>query len=297
MRAIDISATTQQNTTVQNADTTSVRSKKRSLGLKAIGKALWSLATPDEFTSLKPNHKGELYREHNQKGIAPKADIYLPEIKNAPSVVLVHGGGFLIGSRKMKPIRFLASELHSAGYAVCAIDYRLIFRGGDLAKALEDVLAALGWWEKQAGTYQLDAKRIHLCGMSAGATLSCLAAAKSQASFLQSLICFFGLYDFASLDGPLAACLKRTLVPDGDWIQEAPSKQPIAKLPTLLLHGDADTLVYCEQAKEFAAKRQSQNISTTLKVFANQAHAFTNHRTAASEEALKDMLEFLGRGD
>jgi len=297
MRAIDISATTQHNTGMQNPDATSAGSRKRSLGLKAVGKALWSLATPDEFTSLKPTHEGALYREHNEKGIAPKADIYLPDVKNAPSVVLVHGGGFLIGSRKMKPIRFLASELHSAGYAVCAIDYRLIFRGGNLAKALEDVCVALDWWQQETSIYQLDAKRIHLCGMSAGATLSCLAAAKSQASFLQSLICFFGLYDFASLDGPLAACLKRTLVPDGDWIQEAPSKQPIAKLPTLLLHGDADTLIYCEQAKEFAAKRQSQNLPTILKVFANQPHAFTNHRTAASEEALKDMLEFLGRGD
>ena len=297
MRAIDIEATTQHNRAVQNADTTSARSKKRSLGLKAIGKALWSLAAPDEFTSLKPTHEGQLYRQDNQSGIAPRADIYLPEVKNAPSVVLVHGGGFLIGSRQMKPIRFLASELHSAGYAVCAIDYRLIFRGGNLAKALEDVCVALDWWQQETSIYQLDAKRIHLCGMSAGATLSCLAAAKSQASFLQSLICFFGLYDFSALRGPLAKLFERTLVKNADWTKHAPMQQELAPIPALLLHGDADTLVHDEQAQALAARRQSQNLQTELKIYKDQPHGFMNHVTPVSKEALQDVLGFLGRGD
>jgi acetyl esterase/lipase len=297
MRAIDIEATTQHNKTVQNADATSVRSRKRSLGLKAIGKALWSLATPDEFTSLKPSHEGELYREDNQSGIAPRADIYLPEVDHAPSVVLVHGGGFVIGSRKMKPVRFLASEFCRAGYAVCAIDYRMIFRGGGLEQALEDVLAALLWWEKQSQSYKLDTNRIHLCGISAGATLSCLAAAKPQTDFLQSLVCFFGLYDFSALRGPLAKLFERTLVENAEWTEYAPMQQELAPLPALLLHGDADTLVYCEQAQAFAELRQSQNLQTELKTYADQPHGFMNHVTPGSKKALQDVLGFLGCGD
>ena len=281
---------------MQNAGATSARPHKRSLGLKAIGTALWSLSTPDEFTSLKPTHEGQLYRQDNQKGIAPRADIYLPEVKNAPSVVLVHGGGFVIGSRQMKPVRFLASEFCRAGYAVCAIDYRLIFRGGDLAKALEDVLAALVWWEKQAQSYKLDTNRIHLCGISAGATLSCLAAAKSQASFLQSLVCFFGLYDFSALRGPLAKLFERTLVENADWTKHAPMQQELAPIPTLLLHGDADTLVHDEQAQALAARRQSQNLQTELKIYKDQPHGFMNHVTPVSKEALQDVLGFLGCG-
>ena len=197
----------------------------------------------------------------------------------------------------MKPVRFLASEFCRAGYAVCAIDYRLIFRGGDLEKALDDVLAALVWWEKQTHSYKLDATRIHLCGISAGATLACLAAAKPQAAFLQSLVCFFGLYDFAALRGPLAKLFERTLVKNDDWTRHAPMQQELAPIPTLLLHGDADTLVYHEQAQAFAALRQSQGLATKLKTYARQPHGFMNHVTPVSKEVLEEVLGFLGSGD
>ena len=86
-----------------------------------------------------PTEPDVRYRAHVAPGIEPHADIYVPATCSGASVVLVHGGAFVIGSRRGKPIRYLASRLYAAGIAVCAIDYRLIFRGGRIDEAVTDV--------------------------------------------------------------------------------------------------------------------------------------------------------------
>jgi len=42
----------------------------------------------------------------------------------------VHGGGFTVGSRAMKPMRLLATACRRAGWASLTFDYRLVPRGG-----------------------------------------------------------------------------------------------------------------------------------------------------------------------
>lgn len=60
-------------------------------------------------------------------------DMYLPIdsagepiIQNRPAVVLVHGGGFILGSKEYGPIGGWATKLAEAGYPTAAINYRLI---------------------------------------------------------------------------------------------------------------------------------------------------------------------------
>jgi acetyl esterase/lipase len=60
-------------------------------------------------------------------------DMYLPIdsagepiIANRPAVVLVHGGGFILGSKEYGPIGDWATKLAEAGYPTAAINYRLI---------------------------------------------------------------------------------------------------------------------------------------------------------------------------
>lgn len=60
-------------------------------------------------------------------------DMYLPIdsagepiIQNRPTVVLVHGGGFILGSKEYGPIGDWATKLAEAGYPTAAINYRLI---------------------------------------------------------------------------------------------------------------------------------------------------------------------------
>ena len=143
-----------------------------------ILRSLWDLASPPAFTPRLANVEGVCYSDRPGGGVAPLADIYLPDGRGPhPSVLLIHGGGFVIGSRHMKPVRYLATRLCEAGIAATAIDYRLIFRGGRLAEALADVDAAARWWNAASECYGIDPKRTAVAGFSAGATLAVLAAA------------------------------------------------------------------------------------------------------------------------
>ena len=72
-------------------------------------RALWLLITPPRFDAVAPAHGKLTYRTGRVRGIRPLADVYVPDQpRHGASVIVVHGGGFLIGSRKMKPVRFVA---------------------------------------------------------------------------------------------------------------------------------------------------------------------------------------------
>ncbi|HEY4059399.1 MAG TPA: alpha/beta hydrolase [Kofleriaceae bacterium] len=234
--------------------------------------------------------RGILYRAHDRRGIAPRADLYLPPHPNGASVVLVHGGGFFIGSRRMKPMRLLASRLCTAGVAVCVVDYRLIFRGGRLEQALDDVCDAFELWRDLTPTLGLDPRAISLVGLSAGATLAMLAASRLEPS---RLVCCFGLYDVENVSGPVARLWHRLVfntASRADWHDRSPrgARQPTA--PTLLLHGSADGLIHVDQAKRLAAHRESIGLPTRLVIYPGAPHGFFNLSCAASDAGAREII-------
>ena len=226
-----------------------------------------------------------------RRGIAPLADIYVPVEPHGASVVLVHGGGFVIGSRRMKPMRFLAARLFAAGIAVCAIDYRMIFRGGRLEEAVDDVRAALAYWRATAASHGLDEARISLVGLSAGGSLAMLVAATEAPGSIASLACCFGVYEWDGLRGA-AALLPRLLLRTADraaWRDRSPRQSAVA-VPTLLLHGDADGLVSVEQARAVAADRARRGLPTRLVVYPDAPHGFFNVPGAVADAATRELV-------
>lgn len=202
---------------------------------------------------MDPTHRDVRYRDAPSRGIAPLADVYMPTHASGASVVLVHGGGFVFGSRRMQPIRFLGAQLAAEGIAVCAVDYRLLFRGGWVSDAVVDVRDALAFWRRDAQVRGLDTQRISLVGLSAGATLAFSVAAEPEAG-VASVVGCFGLYE------------SRLLV--GQRLREQPP------VPALLLHGDADRLVPVGQAHRLAARRRAAGLPTELVVYPGARHGF-----------------------
>ncbi|NVB82640.1 MAG: alpha/beta hydrolase [Kofleriaceae bacterium] len=251
----------------------------------SIVRSLWSLRGAPAVEELKPTRTVS-YRAH-RPGIAPLADIYEPVRPIGTSVLLVHGGGFVIGSRDMKPMRFLAAKLVAEGLTVCAVDYRMIFRGGRLDEAVADVRDALAFWRAHAP----DASRIAMVGLSAGASIALLAADAA----LHRLVLCFGLYDMDHLQGPLASLLPRMLFATSDravWRERSPGAAHPA-VPTLLLHGDDDGLVPVEQARRLAAAREVLGLPTRLVVYPGAPHGFFNLEGSVAGAATAEIVDYV----
>lgn len=274
-------------------------SEPERLSYRAVAAALGSLLgpVPDERA---PSEVAVRYRPHPPRGIPPLMDIYAPARPrgDGASVMIVHGGGFFIGSRRMKPARLLASRLSDAGLAVATLDYRMILRGGRLDESLDDVGAALRAWREGCDARSLSPERVSMLGLSAGATLTLLAAAAPDARLHRVVSCF-GLYELDHLHGPLASVLPRLLFRTRDrarWAARSPRGAAQTDSPTLLLHGTADGLVPVAQARRLDAHRRELGLDTRLVEFEGAPHGFFNDDNPHAARALDEILRHLDVG-
>lgn len=122
-------------------------------------------------------------------------DVYTaPQLKQAPVMVYVHGGGWQQGDKAnvaLKPQAFL-----QAGYVFVSVNYRLSPQAAFPAHA-QDVAAAIAWVKANIANYGGNPERIFLMGHSAGAHLVALVA--TDVGYLQA----HGL-SLASLKGVVA---------------------------------------------------------------------------------------------
>ncbi|MGV3710628.1 MAG: alpha/beta hydrolase, partial [Gemmatimonas sp.] len=120
---------------------------------------------------------------------AQRMDVYLPAERNAetPVVFVLHGGGFVAGSRKDFDAQSRA--LMSKGMIVVNVDYRLVDTTGLLglppvhrpsavriAEQVGDIRAAMQLVAQNASDWIVPATRWAVVGHSAGATLAMLYA-------------------------------------------------------------------------------------------------------------------------
>ena len=126
--------------------------------------------SPETVTYARPGEAGEELKLDVRRP-PEEGDKARPERR--PAVVMVHGGGWSLGSRSDDP--FWREWLAEEGYVVFSIDYRLAPppRWQD---ATGDVKCAVGWVKENADRYGVDPDRIALMGHSSGGHLSLLAA-------------------------------------------------------------------------------------------------------------------------
>jgi acetyl esterase/lipase len=132
-------------------------------------------------------------------------DIYVPEdVENPPIVMVIHGGGFFLGS-KADPTGL--DLFMRAGIAVASMNYRL----SDTAQwpgQLDDLTDAFAFLRENGETYGYDATRIASFGGSAGGHLSAtagIALAANPATRLRASAVLFPPIDFGQMDADAAA--------------------------------------------------------------------------------------------
>lgn len=243
-------------------------------------------------------------------------DIYRPKgsTDHHAAILLIHGGGFRQGDRRMLEPRCAA--LAERGYTAIAVEYRLIDDTNTAwPEPLYDVKDAIAWVSAHAEEIGVDRDKLVLQGHSAGAQLALIAVGtlgkpEFQSPFkveeaegkLAALIAYYPLVQFAVRDMPvlpsdapptpdlLAEMAKALRADDGTTPasmlfgagateEQAAQASPInyvtaALPPTLIFQGTADMLVAPVASFTLYEALQAAGVVAELHVMADSIHEF-----------------------
>ena len=239
-----------------------------------------------------------------------------------PLVLYLHGGGWQLGNPRIGgaivDMPKILAHLARRGYVVASMQYRLSGEAAFPAQ-LQDLQSALAFLRTNAARLGIDASKIALWGMSAGAHIAGLgavscgesqpaAAAAQPAACVQAFVGWFGTYDLVQYAanprtqaflGPLFACGDRpcpsAVLAGASPISFVDGKDP----PALLVHGSADSNSPASQSSGFAEKLRSAGVPAELLLLPDASHGLIGSSPAATHattsQALAATFDFLDR--
>ena len=263
------------------------------LRLNLLGLALlWSSSAAAQTLYLDPQFGFErtgsvVYAEKPAGSPATNIDLLLelfeptgPDLPaQRPGIILVHGGGFVSGSRLAGRLISMCQEMATRGWTCVSIDYRLegdepvldpafdivetlVAASGEtadataVAAAAEDAWAAYQWMATHAGDLGVDPERIGIGGSSAGAVTALLVG---------YLLDDIGVSEKGDLDAVFDM-----------WgsVGENPSMIQAGDPALLIAHGEADTTVPVSGAYALRDQAEAIGLPHEIHVFPGVDHGF-----------------------
>jgi len=204
---------------------------------------------------------------YRQEPVALSLDLYLRAEgpRPAPVVIQIHGGSWSGGDNTQLPgiNRYLAAR----GYAVAAINYRLVPEF-TFPAPLDDVRAAIAWVKAEGSALGLDPERIVLMGRSAGGHLALVAGYDRPDPSVRGVVAYYPPTDMVwSWEHPADPWVYDSHGVLKAFLKGDPSTQPeiyeassplefttAKSAPTLLVHGGRDELVFEAQSERLAKR-------------------------------------------
>lgn len=264
------------------------------MSIAAAAAAAWIYFHPQyEWT------RGIVYGERN--GTELTIDVVKPANPNGLGVMFMVSGGWRSDQSSFQP--WLAAPLLRRGYTVIPV-YHLSQPDASVSEIFEDVSRGVRFVRAHAKAYGIDPTRLGVTGGSAGGHLSLMLATRGgpgpadaedavnrESSDVQSVAIFYPVTDLTDLTGsteytgeglPPKSFLKAFRQEPLDlprWKETAESLSPIIHLdeslpPTLIHHGNADTLVPFSQSKRFIEKAQQLGCTVSLKEVPDAGHGW-----------------------
>ncbi len=231
-------------------------------------------------------------------GINLKLDVYHRRDKpaGAPTMLYVHGGGWVIGSKDEQGLPML-THLAARGWLCVNVNYRLSPHG-TMPDPVVDLKYAIRWLREHAAEYGGDPSFVVISGGSAGGHLAALVALtandpdlqpgmESVDTSVQGAIPLYGVYDLADRHqvwhhGDLEKFMETYVmkVSRSEAPQNYDKYSPLTRInenapPMLVIHGELDTLVPVEDARIFVER--AKTVSRSPVVYAEipgAQHAF-----------------------
>lgn len=261
------------------------------------------------------------YSEHGKR---TTLDVWkrpdLPTDADAPVVVQVHGGAWVLGDKEGQAYPLLA-HLVERGWVCVSVTYRLSPRA-TWPDHIVDLKRAIAWVKDNIADHSGDPRWIALTGGSAGGHLCALAALTPndplfQPGFedvdtaVQAAVPFYGVYDWLNRDGTGRDDLTQLLVdrvvkqPFADARDVYEQASPMTHVddqavPMMLLHGTNDSLVPVAQARSMVDRLRAVSKQPVVYVeYPGAQHAFdvfSGNRTDAAVAGIERFLN-VARGD
>lgn len=228
-------------------------------------------------------------------------EVVQPRHPNGLGVVLMVSGSWKSSPRTVEPL--LLAPLLRRGYTIFAV------RHGSqpeftVMEIVEDVGRAVRFIRHRAGEYGVDPRRLAVTGGSSGGHLSLMIATRGgpgnaadpdpvnrESSAVQTVACFYPATDLLNLgastenpgDGGPPKSFVRAFGPDSTnlavWKPLGRAYSPIYHVtanlpPTLIIHGDADTLVPLDQSQRFQERARAVGATVELIVRPGKPHGW-----------------------
>jgi acetyl esterase/lipase len=240
-----------------------------------------------------------------------KFDLYIPKsinnLKNAPILIMVHGGGWKRGDKVHgAALENKVNHFNSKGMIVASINYRLTPEANPIEQA-HDVSNAFIHIQNNASTWGGDGNKIILMGHSAGAHLVTLITADGQNKFAKNTKPWLGTVslDGAAIDieSSMEDGVKQKMLMDiydnafgSDpkfWAEASPMSQLNSNAkPMLLICSSSRPDKPCKQTQDFVNKAKSMNVSATILPI-RMSHGQINSNVGLDNELTQEIDKFI----
>ena len=266
--------------------------------------------TPDALPAVAkvaPTIEADVVYGHKM-GMALTLDVIRPEKQNGAAVIFVVSGGW--NSNWFPPETYrrveMLNELVNRGYVVILLRHGSapLFKVPD---AVADVKKAIKFLHDKCGDFGFDAKRMGVCGMSAGGHLSLMlgtdtnstlppdesadSEATKNSAKVAAVVAYFPPTDLRSMVGPSRDFPALDFDKDlGDEVSPLVCVTP-DDAPTLLVHGTRDRLVPLRHSEEIKAAFDEDKVPCELITIEGAGHGFRGDDSKRATQASIDWFE------
>lgn len=251
--------------------------------------------------AIEPAQANISYDQHPETVL----DVYSPAsagAKKRPAVIVIHGGGWVNGEKKVMIENFVEPYLNK-GFVVINVEYRLA-KAAIAPAAVQDVLNAAEWVRKNSDKYNIDSKRLIVTGSSAGGHLSLMVGMTPKSAGLgptgkiAAIVNCWGITDVEDqIEGPGERAYAVQWIPPTvpERRQFARKLSPMTYVrkdnpPVFTIHSDTDQTVPYEQGIALTKALMNAKVTAELYCLRGAKHGFPPERR---EEIYSQVWPFL----
>ncbi len=235
-----------------------------------------------------------------------RLDVYLPQNRdsNTATVVLIHGGAWMIGSKNQWQ-KEMINALLQQGYAVACINYQ--YACGNYHAQVQDINRALHYLNQHATPWNTARNRFALAGVSAGGHLSLLYGhAYDTAQAVKAVISLSGPTDLTDtlfhryarnycIGFVFKWFLGKTYRHNPEVYKQASPLFHTGNVPTLFIHGATDNLVPPSQSLRMYDTLTAKGIATRKIIWNKTGHLITGKKKVNLPGIIEETENWLRR--